>query len=245
MVAGKVRYFGVEIGSKQFARIRLEADTPEPLQRARILLEPHFSPRDPDAVPDAVRTYFAQVSTNRTENAELLRDIDRTIAAGKFWLLPNAYRVLTTNEIVAAGIERVGSRYILDVTATALPGHSLQASVDRTLKLLGPYGVRHSIVRWLEAPETSSPDSPFYRLIETTTRKVHGPVPAGVYVLPFFTTDSRLLRARGIDAYGVWPFLVDFHQTQGIHGIDERVTLTRFRDGVTYMKELVGAFAQQ
>ena len=55
--------------------------------------------------------------------------------------------------------------------------------------------------------------------------------------------DSRFLRARGVACYGLWPFPVDYYQTQGIHGVDERIRLDWFMEGISMMKSLVNAYA--
>ena len=56
----KLTYFSVEVGSKQFVRILLRASSRGPLQRARIALEPLFTPRDPERILPEVREYFIQ-----------------------------------------------------------------------------------------------------------------------------------------------------------------------------------------
>jgi acetylornithine deacetylase/succinyl-diaminopimelate desuccinylase-like protein len=63
-------------------------------------------------------------------------------------------------------------------------------------------------------------------------------------VIPTFilgTTDSRLLRQRGITAYGLSPFILNGEDLRGIHGPDESIPLSTFVEGVERMKELVEA----
>ena len=54
---------------------------------------------------------------------------------------------------------------------------------------------------------------------------------------------ARYLRARGIAAYGVWPFPVDFYQTEGIHAVDERVRADWFMQGVSLTRRVVRSYA--
>jgi acetylornithine deacetylase/succinyl-diaminopimelate desuccinylase-like protein len=71
----------------------------------------------------------------------------------------------------------------------------------------------------------------------------YGQVPVGSQILAAASNDSRYLRARGITCYGLWPFPVDFYQSQGIHSIDERVRLDWFMQGVAMMRQLVRQYA--
>jgi acetylornithine deacetylase/succinyl-diaminopimelate desuccinylase-like protein len=62
-------------------------------------------------------------------------------------------------------------------------------------------------------------------------------------VLNRWFNDSRYLRTRGIDAYGISPFPIDFFQSESIHGIDERIRVDYFEQGVVYMRRVVAAWA--
>ena len=56
-------------------------------------------------------------------------------------------------------------------------------------------------------------------------------------------TDSRYLRARGIDTYGLSPFLLEPQLLRGIHGPDERIPVDELRRGVERMTRIVRAYA--
>ena len=85
--------------------------------------------------------------------------------------------------------------------------------------------------------------TPMYALIRDVMHAHYGDVPVGIEVLAAFTNDSRYLRARGIACYGMWPFEVDFFQSQGVHSVDERVRLDWFDQGVALMRDLVDRYA--
>ena len=57
--------------------------------------------------------------------------------------------------------------------------------------------------------------------------------------------DSRYLRARGIVCYGLWPFQVDYYETTGIHGVNERVRIAWFQQGVEMLRHLVTRYATE
>ena len=92
------------------------------------------------------------------------------------------------------------------------------------------------------APLTSL-HTPLFHLIEREVHREYGDVTVGPEILAGWANDSRFLRAKGITCYGVWPFPVDFFQSQGIHGIDERVRLDWFMQGVRLMRRLVQSYA--
>ncbi len=54
-------------------------------------------------------------------------------------------------------------------------------------------------------------------------------------------TDARYLRQMGISTYGLSPFLYPPEVRQGIHGVDERVPVDEFEQGVARMKRVVAA----
>ncbi|MGZ5472605.1 MAG: M20/M25/M40 family metallo-hydrolase, partial [Thermoanaerobaculia bacterium] len=56
------------------------------------------------------------------------------------------------------------------------------------------------------------------------------------------TTDSRFLRARGIAAYGMMPFKVNYYDAEGVHGPDERIRARFFAEGVRLTREIVRDF---
>src|SRR5262249_45026717 len=90
----RLSYFGVEIGPKMSVKVQLRASTPAQMQRVRVALEPYLTPRDPDRILPEVREYLHDIAPQRLENRDLLDDIDRTLAAGKFWLLAPGYKEL-------------------------------------------------------------------------------------------------------------------------------------------------------
>jgi acetylornithine deacetylase/succinyl-diaminopimelate desuccinylase-like protein len=58
------------------------------------------------------------------------------------------------------------------------------------------------------------------------------------------TTDSRFFRARGIVAYGIAPFKVNYYDADTVHAADERIRAAFFADGVRLMRGLVSDFCE-
>ncbi len=240
----KLSYFGVEIGTKMSVNVRLRAAKREQMQRVRIALEPYCGPRDPDRILPEVREFFRAIAPQRVEQHALLEDIDRTLAQGKFWLLPRGYKELTQNVVWLGSILNDDRGAIMNVNLYNLPDEDpdrriawlqtqirpLDATIDAVLAKNGP------------APLTSL-RTPLFTLIASEVHREYGPVPVGPEILAISSNDSRFLRARGIACYGVWPFPVDYYQTQGIHGVNERVRLDWYMQGIALMRRLIPAYA--
>lgn len=76
-------------------------------------------------------------------------------------------------------------------------------------------------------------------------REVVGEQVEGAIVAPLPTagfTDSRVLRRRGVKAYGFVPALMDASLASGIHGHNERVPVEALRTGVQILFEVVRRF---
>jgi acetylornithine deacetylase/succinyl-diaminopimelate desuccinylase-like protein len=56
------------------------------------------------------------------------------------------------------------------------------------------------------------------------------------------TTDSRYFRSRGIVAYGIAPFKVNYYDAGTIHGNDERIRSQFFVEGTRLVRGIVGGF---
>ena len=53
------------------------------------------------------------------------------------------------------------------------------------------------------------------------------------------TSDSRYFRARGIVAYGIAPFKVNYYDADTVHANDERIRARFFAEGVRLMRSIV------
>jgi acetylornithine deacetylase/succinyl-diaminopimelate desuccinylase-like protein len=240
----KITYFGVEIGSKMVVKARLRAPTRERMQKLRIALEPLVSPPDPDRILPEVREFLHDIAPHRVEQGPLLADVVSTAAAGKFWLLNPGYRELTQNMLWPGGIADDARGATMNVALYNLPDEDPDRRLAWLRGFIAPYGaiIEEVLEKNGPAPLTST-HTPFFALLEREIHRQYGDVPVGPYVLVVTSNDSRFLRPKGVACYGMWPFPVDFFQTQGIHSTDERVRLDWFMQGVTLMRHLVHTYA--
>jgi acetylornithine deacetylase/succinyl-diaminopimelate desuccinylase-like protein len=240
----RLSYFGVEIGTKMLVKARLRARTREELQRLRIALEPRMTPSDPDRVLPQVRQFLHEIAPHRLEKQALLMDIDRTIASGKFWLLPRGYKELTQNVVWMTTVHADGSGATAEVLLLNLPDEDPDRRIAWLRSFIAPYGASIDQILEKTGPSPlSSRHTPFFALITREVQRQYGNVTVGTEILTGSSNDSRYLRARGINCYGMWPFPVDFYQTQGIHSSDERLRLDWFMSGVELTRRLVRSYA--
>lgn len=243
----EVTYYGVEIGTKVHLAMQLTAPTREQLQRARIALQPWFSPnRKAGRVLPEVREFFKDLAPQRIEFRTELADINRAISEGKFWRLAVGYRELTQNNTWAEAIvERPGGGYQMRTILANLPDENGRERIAWLESVVRPFGVEIGEIVNEEGPvPISSTDTPFYKLLLRKAEEAFD-APAGTEILNRSTNDSRFLRERGIDAYGINPFPVDFHQSESIHGVDERLRVAYFTAGVEFTRDLVRSWVLQ
>jgi len=239
----QVTYFGIEIGTKQVVELDLRAPTREQLQQARIALEPYFISYDADMVLPEVVRYFHAIAPFRFEPRDELTDLQRTVRSGQLWKLPRGYRELVQNIVWAASVRKDGNGWAMRTWLFNLPTVEPEPRLQWLSKTVAPYGVTMGVVYSSDpVARLSSDQSPLFDLIADDVRKQYDTA-VGPQILAKSENDSRFLRPHGILCYGLWPYPVDYFQTTGIHGIDERVRLDWFQQGVETMERIVTRFA--
>ncbi|MFA6954772.1 MAG: M20/M25/M40 family metallo-hydrolase [Thermoanaerobaculia bacterium] len=240
-------YFGIEVGTRQLVKLRVRAKARRPLELARTALLPLQNPRDPDEILPEVPAILRNTAQYRIADRELLSDVQKTISNGDFYRLQPVYRSLL---ISAASLEGVmpdpEGGFMMDVTMNNLPDVQPDDSIMHVSKLVEPYGVAIDVVS-VQGPSPITPtDTRLFELIrEEVVHEYGAKVFVGPIILPFSSNDSRYLRPLGIRAYGFCPYPVSLYHTWGIHGVDERVRLDWFVDGVNLTRRLVRRFAAE
>lgn len=241
----RMTYFGIEIGGKQYVHAIVAAPTREALKQSRIALEPFIFSSRPGRLLPEVRTHFAQLAPTRIQFRELLADMDATIRNGQFWRLPPTYRDLVQNSLVTGPPERAGDEWQMLVTLLNLPDEDPDRRIAWLDETVAPAGGRVKEIRSKEGPAPmASYETPLFALLAAEARKRYQ-VQAGVQILYRSTSDARFLRVRGIDAYGVSPYPVNFFQSLAIHNPNESITVGAFQEGVEYLRAVVRAWADE
>lgn len=239
-------FFGVEIGTRQIVSLELRSRDRRSLERARSALMPLQNPRDPTRVLPEVPGILRAISQYRKENKELLADIERTIENGDFYRLQTPYRALVFNAVSLEGVRRDDATggFVMDVVLSNLPDEIPEDAIGRIRNVVSPFGIRVVVLK-AQGPAPLTPfETPMFETIRESVHEQYGEqILVGPIVLPFSSNDSRFLRVRGIQAYGLSPFPMSLYQTWGIHGADERVRLDWFVDGVDLTRRIVERFA--
>lgn len=127
------------------------------------------------------------------------------------------------------------------INLRVLPGESCATTLARLRRLVRGTGVTVEAVPGASDPVALSPvDTPVYRMMKDTTRSLF---PDAV-VAPFLvtaTTDSRRYREVSRAIYRFVPFELDHNDLAGIHGIDERVSLSAYRRAIAWYHAILGA----
>jgi acetylornithine deacetylase/succinyl-diaminopimelate desuccinylase-like protein len=239
-----ITYFGIEIGTKQVITLDLRAPQREQLQHARIALEPYFISTDAETVLPEVVRYFHAIAPYRFEPRDELIDLPRTVHSGQFWKLPIPYRELTQNVVWSSTIRKVSDGWAKRTSMYNLPGIASEPRLEWLKTTVAPFGVTLGPIENNDpVARLSSDQTPMFALITDEIHKQYGDIPVGTQILNKSINDSRFLRPLGIECYGMWPFPVEYFQSTGIHGVDERVRLDWFADGVTMLKKIVIRYA--
>lgn len=243
VLSERMTWFGIEIGGKQYVQAIIAAPRREDILRARMALEPFIFSRRPGRLLPQVREHYAQLAATRMQFKPYLEDIGKTIREGEFWRLPPTYRDLVQNSVVTGPPEKSGDQWQMLITMLNLPDEQPDARVAWLAKTVAPAGARVKEVPMKEGPvPLSRSDTRLFSILAEETRKRYQ-VQAGVQVLYRSTSDARFLRTRGIDVYGVSPYAVTYFQSLAIHNNDEAITVGAFQEGVSYLREAVGVWA--
>jgi acetylornithine deacetylase/succinyl-diaminopimelate desuccinylase-like protein len=130
-----------------------------------------------------------------------------------------------------------------EIDIRLLPDEQTDPMLQRVRAAAGAAADVEVLLAGAPTPATSK-DTDLYRSIE---RVLEGAEPSS-RVAPIVgagTTDSRFFRARGIAAYGVSPFKVNYYDAGTAHGVDERIRARFFSEGVRLMRAIVSDFCER
>lgn len=239
----QMTYFGIEIGGKQLVEVIASGTDLEAMRRARFALEPYMFPREAERVLPEVDEYLRTVAPTRVAFRSYFENIHQTIRDGQFWRLPPSYRDLMQNSVWATAPLKKGDRYEMTVTLLNLPDEQPAKRIAFVENVVRPFGLSVA-VKTQEGPvPLTTDDTPLFALLKKEAERRYK-VPAGTQIAYRSFTDSRFIRPRGIIAYGVSPYPVDYFQSISIHGPNERIRLQAFMEGIGYLKTVVAEWAR-
>jgi len=163
--------------------------------------------------------------------------------------LPPGYRAMLRDTIaitrLAAGnaVNSVPSRAIGEIDIRLLPGSTPDAMLARVKQAVGTNGTVEVLLAGEPVPG-SSETTELYRVLARAMREA-SPGSAVAPMVGAGTTDSRFFRARGITAYGIAPFKVNYYDADTVHSDDERIRSRFFVEGVRLMRRVVSDFCER
>lgn len=199
----------------------------------------------PYRLTPGVAAYFHRAGAARHDGrGEFLRAIADPLDPAKIEkLLPSGYRSLLRDTMAITRLAAGNAVNAIPATATAdldlrlLPDGNPAAEIAKIREAVGELCEVEVILEG-ERVGASSDDTPLFR---TLARVMQQSEPGSV-VVPAVgggTSDSRFFRARGITAYGIAPFKVNYYDADGVHASDERIRATFFAEGVRLMRRIV------
>ena len=156
------------------------------------------------------------------------------------------FRALLHDTITITSVNAGSSVNVLPTSATAdldirlLPDSSPQEMVAR-IKAAAGKDVEVQTLVYTPATAPSPIDSELVATMMSVMRAAEPGSAAGPIVITG-TSDSRFFRARGIAAYGMSPFKVNYYDADGVHAADERIRSRFFAEGVRVMRSIVHDF---
>jgi acetylornithine deacetylase/succinyl-diaminopimelate desuccinylase-like protein len=231
MLAPGKLVFGVSVGEKQIAWLRLRAkgvaghgSQPIAGNANLILIE-------------AIRKALALPEGGRPSPviAEMKRAIGGELAANKFTSAIQKNTISLTT--LAAGVGSPVKVNVIPSTAEAtldcrlLPGVNTDEFIsEMKARINDPRVTVETITRTADAGVSSS-DTPLFRAIRASISRYHPEAIVTPMFVPF-GTDSVYLRKRGVTAYGLTPMVLNEAVIATMHSDQERIPLDEFKKGL-------------
>ena len=205
----------------------------------------------PARIIPAVNTYFQSLSLNMNdENAEAFANIKQAIEQDgfleKLQEFSPSYHALTRDTCSLTMLQ--GSQKInvvppvakAEVDCRMLPDRASDEFIKDFNRLIQPAGVEVELVLAF-APAVSSTESEFFQHIKSITASMY----PGSRVAPAVSTgftDSHFTRELGIDSYGFNPIIFNPDDFSGVHGNNERVSVSAYLQGTEDLHQIVSKF---
>ena len=127
-----------------------------------------------------------------------------------------------------------------EVDCRMLPDRGLDDFIEDFKKLVQPAGVEVELVLAF-APAVSSTESEFFQHIKSITASMYPESRVAPAVSTGFT-DSHFTRELGIDSYGFNPIIFNQDDFSGVHGNNERVSVSGYLQGTEDLHQIVSQF---
>jgi acetylornithine deacetylase/succinyl-diaminopimelate desuccinylase-like protein len=197
--------------------------------------------------PAVARSFHEAGKSRRDERGEVLRGIAEPLDVARIErVLSPGYRALLHDTIAITRIGGGSAINVLPAAASAdvdirlLPDETAAAMMAKVKETLPPGGDLQVLLAGQTVAESPS-DTELFRVLSSSFRNAESGSIVGA-VVGAGTSDSRYFRARGIVAYGIAPFKVNYYDADTVHANDERIRAKFFAEGVRLMRTIVRRF---
>ena len=193
------------------------------------------------------RAFHEAGKARHDERGEVLRAIAEPLDVARIdRVLSPGYRALLHDTIAITRIDGGISINVLPANASAdvdirlLPDETTDAMTAKVKEALPSGGELQVLLAGQPVPESPS-DTELFRVLSSSFKHAESDSIVGA-VVGAGTSDSRYFRARGIVAYGIAPFKVNYYDADTVHANDERIRARFFAEGVRLMRTIVSQF---
>jgi len=201
----------------------------------------------PYRLESSVDRYFKALGrTKHDYRGELMLAMKEPLDVERIKALSPGYRALLRDTIAltritgGSSMNAIPARASCDVDIRLLPDESPDAMLARVREAVGKSAEVDVLLAGRQVKETPA-DTDLFRAVAAEMRKSE----PGSTVAPTVgagTSDSRFFRERGIVAYGIAPFKVNYYDAETVHGPDERIRERFFLEGTRLTRRIVAAF---
>lgn len=241
----EVKYWGTEFQQKRFVDVWVCDGDERRLKDLRKLIKRRQGERR--MIP-AMEAFFAEYapSRDRPETRKLLQRPDTLLERLRTWpgevgptVIPPYVDAMLREEVVAFPVEESdGGGFEMRLILHLMPDAPLEVAWER---LVGDdlEGFTYTVIETHPPVEASPLDHEVFRGIDAVMARRYPEFDHGPLYLPWTATDARFFRQYGIPAYGFGPFRMLSSDAMSMKGVNERVPLPAFVEGVDLYVELV------
>lgn len=243
----RARYWGTEFAQKMLVDITIC----DPREERLLDLAAELA-----EVPQVRRLSFPELTEflkiygvyrDRPETRELLADPENLLNSLKAFprdvgvtVLPPYLQVMLADEMIVSPVlpSPEGNGWVLYVHLWILPGRTLE---DAWGELLGDRlrGFQYAVFNGYEKAVPSSIHHPLFSQLDAFMKDKFPEIPHGPLFIPWAASESRYFRQAGIPSYGFTPFWILSGDGNSMKGVNERLPLPAYVDGVELYQELV------
>ena len=258
-IVDKVTFWGIEVKQKVplFLRIHMKGQSGHSasppfgggtLSNLIRTLEAIEQIPTPYHLTASVDRYFKTLAkTKHDEKGEVLASLHEPLDVKRIeTVLPPGYRSLLKDTIAITRI--IGGNCPNCLPATAFADIDIRVLDDekvdsmlKKVKAVVPKGGEVEVLLAGEPTAESPADTALFDVLAAVMKKAE-PGSTVAPVVSAGTSDSRYFRARGIVAYGIAPFKVNYYDADTVHGTDERIRARFFAEGVRLTRAMVHDF---